>query len=187
MKKYKIIYADPPWKWCGYVDRLGPRSIENHYNTMSIDDMKLIPVSELADKNSVLFFWVVQSILPPALEIISSWGFEFKTVAFAWVKIKGKQDRLFYAGEDVRMGLGYHTRAGFEQCWLATRGAGYERLSKGEPQVVFSPRREHSRKPDEIADAIVRLCGDVPRLEMFARTRRPGWDQYGNEPDKFKA
>ena len=182
---YRIIYADPPWKWCGYNDRIGQRSIENHYNTMSIDNLKAMPIVEMAAPDAVLFIWVVQSILPPALEIIEAWGFTFKTVAFAWVKLKHGQDRLFYAGDDVKMGMGYHTRAGFEQCWLATRGNGYKRLAKGEPQVVFAPRREHSRKPDEVADAIVRLCGDLPRIELFARTRRPGWDAWGNEVDKF--
>jgi N6-adenosine-specific RNA methylase IME4 len=74
-----------------------------------------------------------------------------------------------------------------EQCWLATRGRGYERLSRGEAQVVFAPVREHSRKPDEIAESIVRLTGLGPRLEMFARTRRPGWDVFGNETERFGA
>jgi N6-adenosine-specific RNA methylase IME4 len=133
----------------------------------------------------VLFLWVVQPQLPEALRLIEAWGFTFKTVAYCWVKNKGNQDRLFYAGEDVRKGLGYHTRSGMEQCWLATRGKGYSRLSKSETQVVFSPLREHSRKPDEISDSIVNLTGDVPRLEMFARTQRPGWDVWGNQTSKF--
>jgi N6-adenosine-specific RNA methylase IME4 len=154
---------------------------------MSPSDIKALPVSSIAWKDAALFLWVVQPMLPEALELIEAWGFKFKTVAFAWVKIKGKQDRLFYSGEDVRMGLGYHTRAGMEQCWLATRGNGYERISKGEAQVIFSPVREHSRKPDEIHNAIVRLCGDVPRCELFARTPRPDWVTWGNEKEKFVA
>lgn len=184
---YPIIYADPPWRFRTWSETNQAKSPSKHYALMEADEIRAIPVAEMAAPDAALFLWVVQSNLPEALALIEAWGFRFKTVAFAWVKLKGKQDRLFYAGDDVRMGLGYHTRAGFEQCWLATRGNGYRRLVKGEPQVVFSPLREHSRKPDEIPEAIVRLCGDLPRLEMFARTKRLGWDSWGNETDKFKA
>lgn len=187
--RYRIIYADPPWAfraWTG--DTLASRkagAAGAHYPTMKDDDIAALPVADWCEKDAALFIWITNPNIPLAVRIVEAWGFTFKTVAFAWVKIKGKQDRLFYAGEDVRLGLGYHTRSGFEQCWLATRGHGYERLTKAEPQVVFSPLREHSRKPDEIADAIVRLCGDLPRLEMFARTQRPGWQAWGNQTDKF--
>lgn len=185
MGPFSVILSDPPWKFRTWSETNQAKSPSRHYDLMEADEIRALPVAQWAAADAALFLWVVQSNLPEALALIEAWGFKFKTVAFAWVKLKGKQDRLFYAGEDVRMGLGYHTRSGFEQCWLATRGDGYQRLVKDEPQVVFSPLREHSRKPDEIADAIVRLCGDVPRLEMFARTRRPGWAQYGNEADKF--
>lgn len=184
---YRVIYADPPWSFKAWSHRGEDRGAIQHYSCMSLEEIAALPVSDWAAEDAALFLWVVQPMLPEAMQLIGAWHFEFKSVAFAWVKTNGKQDRLFYAGGDVRMGLGYHTRAGFEQCWLATRGKGYQRLSKGEPQVVFAPRREHSRKPDEIADSIVRLVGDVPRLEMFARTRRPGWDVYGNETGKFNA
>jgi N6-adenosine-specific RNA methylase IME4 len=73
-----------------------------------------------------------------------------------------------------------------EQCWLATRGKGYERLSQGEAQVIFAPVREHSRKPDEIAQSIERLAGDVPKVELFARAQRTGWTCWGNEVGKFE-
>ena len=182
---YSVVMCDPPWKFRTWSETNQAKSPSRHYSLMEAEDIRAIPVRDMVADDAALFLWVVQSNLPEALALINAWDFTFKTVAFAWVKIKGKQDRLFYTGEDVRMGLGYHTRAGFEQCWLATRGDGYERLVKDEPQVLFSPLREHSRKPDEIADAIVRLCGDVPRLDMFTRTRRSGWDAYGNEVDKF--
>lgn len=182
---YSVIYTDPPWKFRTWSETNQAKSPSRHYDLMEAGDIRAIPVKDWCEKDCALFMWVVQSNLPEALALIDAWGFKFKTVAFAWVKMKGKQDRLFYTGDDVRMGLGYHTRSGFEQCWLATRGDGYKRLVKNEPQVVFSPLREHSRKPDEIADAIVRLVGDVPRLEMFARTQRDGWDTTGNEIDKF--
>lgn len=185
--KYKIGYIDPPWSWKAWSDKGDGKSAVQHYDCMSVDDIAALPISEMFEQDAAIFVWVVQAMLPDALKLIAAWGFTFKTVAFAWVKIKGKQDRLFYTGEDVKIGMGYHTRAGFEQCWLATRGKGYERLSKGEPQVIFAPLREHSRKPDEVANAIVRLCGDVPRIEIFARTTRPGWQSWGNQTGKFKA
>src|SRR5690348_3398748 len=183
-RHYRVIYADPPWKFAAWSHRGEDRGAVQHYPCMTSAELKALPVDGLAADDAALFMWVVQPMLPQALELIAAWGFEFKTVAFAWVKIKGKQDRLFYAREDVRLCLGYHTRSGFEQCWLATRGKGYERLTKSEPQVVFSPLRQHSRKPDEVAAAIARLCGG-PRIELFARARRHGFDAWGAETGKF--
>lgn len=187
MMRYSIVYADPPWKFAAWSGRGEGKGAVQHYDCMSLEEICSLPVKDWLDDDAALFLWVVQPMLPEAIRLVESWGFEFKTVAFAWVKLKGdqRQDRLFYAGDDVRMGMGYHTRSGMEQCWLATRGKGYTRLTKGEAQVVFEPIREHSRKPDCIADAIVRLVGDVPRLEMFARTKRPGWAAWGLETEKF--
>lgn len=184
---YRVLYADPPWLFHAWSQRGEDRGAVQHYGCMDLDAIKALPVGDVAAADAALFLWVVQPMLPEALSLIAAWGFTFKTVGYYWIKIKGGQDRLFYAGDDVKKGLGYHTRAGAEQCWIATRGRGYERLSQGEAQVVFSPLRQHSRKPDEIAESIVRLTGDVPKLELFARTRRPGWDAAGNEVEKFKA
>lgn len=184
---YRVIYADPAWLFQPWSHRGENRGAVQHYDCMTLDDMCALPVADIVADDAALFMWVVQPMLPEAMRLIEAWGFTYKTIAYCWVKIKGGQDRLFYAGEDVRKGLGYHTRAGMELCWLATRGKGYERLSKGEAQVVFSPLREHSHKPDEIADSIVSLTGDVPKLELFARTKRPGWDVWGNRTDKFES
>jgi N6-adenosine-specific RNA methylase IME4 len=187
---YSVIYADPPWSYQTWSHRGQGKGASQHYATMDAAALRALPVADMAAKDAALFLWVVQPQLPEAMALIEAWGFTFKTVAFVWCKIKaggkgGVQDRLFYGAEDVRKGLGYHTRSGAEQCWLATRGKGYRRISMGEAQVVFSPLREHSRKPDEIADSIVRLTGDAPRIEMFARTKRPGWDAWGNQVDRF--
>jgi N6-adenosine-specific RNA methylase IME4 len=83
------------------------------------------------------------------------------------------------------MGMGYHTRSGSEQCWLALRGKGYRRQNRAVEQIVFAPVREHSRKPDEVAARIDRLVGDVPRIELFARAQRAGWAAFGSEVGKF--
>jgi N6-adenosine-specific RNA methylase IME4 len=188
--KYKVIYADPPWSFSTYSTKGQGKGAEQHYNTMPIADICNLNVAEIADNNCVLFLWVCQAQLKQALALIEAWGFSYKTVGYYWMKTKGgihNQDRFFYNDHDVRLGMGYHTRAGCEQLWIATRGKGYKRLSKGEPQVLMSPLREHSRKPDEIASSIERLVGNVPRIELFARTRRQGWDVWGNQTNAFKA
>ncbi|MFN4098177.1 MAG: MT-A70 family methyltransferase [Pararhodobacter sp.] len=184
---FQVIYADPPWRFRSWSDLGEGKSASQHYPVMDIDALCRLPIREMAAKDAVLFVRVVQPMLPEALRLIEAWGFSYKTVAFCWVKLKGvaEQDRLFYAVEDVRLGMGYHTRAGMEQCWLATRGNGYERLSRREAQVCFEGVREHSRKPDQIAQSIVSLTGDVPRIELFARTRRPGWEAWGNQTTRF--
>lgn len=185
---FNVIYADPPWRFETWSLRGEDRSATRHYECMGLDAIAALPVADIAAKDAALFLWVIQPMLPEALALIGAWGFTYKTVAFGWVKIKGepRQQFLFADSGSVRKGMGYHTRAGMEQCWLATRGRGYERLTKGEAQVHLEGLREHSRKPDHFADAITRLTGDVPRLEMFARTTRPGWSVWGNQVDKFR-
>jgi N6-adenosine-specific RNA methylase IME4 len=143
---------------------------------MSLADLKKLPVADWAAPDCVLFMWACDPLLPVALDVVKAWGFEFKTVGFYWVKQNRKSAGLF-------TGLGYWTRANPEQCLLATRGHP-QRLAKNVPRVMLSPRREHSRKPDETIDRIERLV-DGPYLEMFSRTSRDGWDAYGNEVDKY--
>ncbi len=117
---------------------------------------------------------------------MAAWGFVYKTCAFSWMKARTSQIDMFRDDADASMGMGYWTRANSEVCLLGTRGKP-RRLSAGVRQGIIEPRREHSRKPDCVPDRIVQLCGDLPRLEMFARTKRPGWDSWGNETEKFTA
>jgi N6-adenosine-specific RNA methylase IME4 len=131
-------------------------------------------------------------MLPEALKLIEAWGFHYRTVAFCWVKmceswVDDRQMSWLPPRLEPRLGLGYHTRSGMEQCWLAIRGKGYERVEQGVEQVLHAPLRQHSRKPDEIADRIVRLTGDVPKIELFSRQQRSGWSHWGLETGKFKS
>ena len=176
MDKYKIIYADPPWKYkdIGTINGL----CTNHYGVMKLNDIKKLPVCDMADDNAALFLWVPPPKLDEALEVIKAWGFIYKTVGFTWIKQNKKSDGFF-------MGLGFYTRSNAEFCLLATKGRGVERKSKSVRQLVISRLREHSRKPDEVRDRIVELFGDIPRIELFARTKTPGWDVWGNETNKF--
>jgi N6-adenosine-specific RNA methylase IME4 len=181
-KKYQIIYADPPWNLHGInkkgivTSRDSPNNPKyNHlgqYKAMSYDDIKSLPIKALADNNCVLFLWVVDNSLPFVFDIINSWGFVYKTVAFTWVKITT-------TGKDV-FGMGQWTRNNPETCLLATKGMP-KRVGFGVRQLQKHGIREHSRKPDEIRNEIVSLCGNVPRIELFARQKIPGWDVWGNE------
>ena len=146
---------------------------ENHYPTMHIDDICALPVAELAAPDSALFLWATFPMLPEALRVIEAWGFKFKTVAFVWLKQNRVAKTWFY-------GLGYWTRSNSEICLLATRGKP-KRKDNGVHQFIISPIEQHSKKPDEARDKIVRLMGDLPRVELFARQATPGWDVWGNE------
>ena len=172
-KKYSIIYADPAWSFKVYSDKGKDRSAENHYSCMNVKDIKELPVNNIAKKDCVLLMWVTYPNLLEGIEVIKSWGFTYKTCGFSWVKKNKKADSFFW-------GLGYWTRANNEICLLATKGKP-KRINKGVHQVVYEPIREHSRKPDCVRDRIVELCGDLPRIELFAREKTDGWDCWGNE------
>lgn len=172
-KKYGLIYADPPWAYRVWSQKGQGRSAENHYPTMCIEDIKALPVGDLADKDCALFLWVTFPCLKEGLSALESWGFTYKTVAFVWIKQNRKSDGLFW-------GLGHWTRANAELCILATRG-NPKRVSAGVHQVIMSHVEEHSKKPQEARDRILRLMGDIPRIELFARQKTPGWDVWGNE------
>jgi len=173
MKKYNIVYADPPWSF-NFQKRngLGAKAKKRLYSTMKAQDIINLPVAEITAKDSVLFLWVMNSELPLALDVIKAWGFMYKTVAFAWVKTTVNGKYCF--------GGGNWTRSNFELCLLATKGKP-KRVSASVRELVVSQRREHSRKPDEIRDSIIQLCGDVPRCELFCRYPSVGWDVWGNE------
>lgn len=171
-EKFAVIYADPPWEFEVYSGKGKQRSAERHYDTKSLDDISALPVAALAADDCALFLWCVMPEIPGALEIIQEWGFEYKTVAFTWVK----QNR---GGAGLFTGMGYWTRANAELCLLATRGSPM-RLAMDVHQVVMAPVREHSRKPDEVRTRIERLLAG-PYLELYGRQHFPGWTVWGNE------
>lgn len=137
MKKYSIIYADPPWAYRTYSKKGQGRSAESHYPTMCIEDIKALPVGELAAKDCALFLWITFPCLCEALEVLTAWGFSYKTVAFVWVKQNRRNDDLF-------TGMGYWTRANAEICILATKGHP-KRVDAGVRQVILSHIEEHSK------------------------------------------
>lgn len=176
---YGAILADPPWAFrtCSGKYATAHRCAEDHYATLSLGNLCSLPVPHLAAVNCALFMWAVDSHLDVAIELARAWGFAYKTVAFVWVKTAK-------SGEP-RIGMGYWTRKSAEICILATKGSP-RRLDKGVRQVVMAPRREHSRKPDEVSGRIERLVVG-PYLELFARERHEGWDAWGDQVEKFNA
>jgi len=168
-KKFAVILADPPWEY----KQGGNGSARRHYPLMKIEDICALPLRDLAAKDCALFLWATMPLLPEAFQAIEAWGFTFKTCAFVWCKTNKNNGDFF-------VGMGHWTRANAEVCLLATRGKP-KRISKSVRQLIFAPRREHSRKPDETRERIVELLGDVPRVELFARQTPPGWDVWGNE------
>lgn len=170
--KYGVILADPPWSWFTYSEKGRAKSPDRHYPLMSFKEIASLPVESIAADNCVLFLWVTLPKLLEGLDVLYAWGFEYKTVAFVWVKENKVSPGLF-------MGMGYWTRTNAEICLLGTKGSP-RRLSGGVRQVIVSPRREHSRKPDEQYERI-RALVPGPYVELFARFIRPGWDCWGNE------
>lgn len=173
MKKYQIIYADPPWQYKVYSKKGQGRSAESHYPTMPLEDIKRLPVRQLASSDCALFLWTTVPLLQDCFSVMEAWGFVYKTLAFVWIKKNKKADSLFW-------GMGYWTRANAELCMLATAGQP-KRRSASVHQVILSPIEEHSKKPDVVRERIVELLGDLPRVELFARQKTEGWDAWGNE------
>jgi len=171
--KYQVIYADPAWTYKVWSKKGAGRTAASHYDVMQIEDIKALPVAELADKNCALFMWATYPNLKEAFEVIESWGFTYKTVAFTWVKKNKVSDSWFW-------GMGYWTRANAEICLLATKGKP-KSVSRSVHQVVDARIERHSKKPDEVRNRIIKLMGDVPRIELFARQRFEGWSVWGNE------
>jgi N6-adenosine-specific RNA methylase IME4 len=171
---YGAILADPPWHF---------GAASSYYNTMKEAELSTLPIADFAAEDCVLFMWTCWPVIEQAFRTINAWGFKFKTCGFCWVKADATQIEMF---DDEVMGdmlLGHWTRSNSEICLLATRGKP-KRQAADVRQAVIAPRREHSRKPDGIHERIERLVAG-PYLELFARQRRPGWDCWGNEVEKF--
>lgn len=185
--KYQLIYADPPWQFNTFnmkgktlEERGQQHAPDKHYQCQDLDWIKSLPVNDWAAPNAILFMWVSDPLLKQAFEVMEAWGFQYKTVGFTWAKKARKSPDKWH------IGLGFYTRANPEMCLLGRKGKkSIPRAFKGVRQLVVEPVREHSRKPDRVREDIVTLFGDLPRLEMFARTSTPGWDSWGNETGKF--
>jgi N6-adenosine-specific RNA methylase IME4 len=178
---FDVILADPPWYFRNYSAD-DPHKIHNrsrgqqrHYPTMTTDELCTVKVP--AAKNSVLFMWACWPTLPDALRVIEAWRFEYKSLAWIWIKSNP-------TGFGFHMGMGYYTRANSEPCLLATRGNLPKPVDRGILSLIYAPVLEHSRKPDDQYRKIEALYPSAiypNRLELFARRRWPKWSIFGNQ------
>ena len=149
----------------------------NRYPTMSLDDIKQIPVAEVADDTSHLYLWVPNALLPQGLEVLNAWGFQYKT-NIVWEKVRKD------GGPDGR-GVGFYFRNVTELLLFGVRGSKARTLAPGRVQVnlIRSQKREHSRKPEEMI-TLIEQCSPGPYLELFARGTRDGWKLWGNQANQ---
>ena len=161
-KRYPTILADCPWN----VEQRGGRGAIRHYDLMSVDRIKDMPVADLATPNAHLYLWVTNGALRHGFEVMEAWGFRYRSI-FTWIKPK--------------LGLGNYLRNSTEHVLFGTRGKAPV-LFKAQPSWGFFPLQDHSHKPEEFHKIVERLSPG-PYLELFARRRQPGWDVWGNEID----
>jgi N6-adenosine-specific RNA methylase IME4 len=175
------ILADPPWQFVNRTGKMAPEHRRlDRYATMSLDDILALPVARVARPKAHLYLWVPNALLREGLAVMERWGFAYKSNV-VWYKVRKD-------GGPDRRGVGFYFRNVTELCLFGVRGAGNRTLAPGrtQPNVVVSCKREHSRKPDELYD-VIESCSPGPYLELFARHRRAGWMQWGNEVGEPKA
>lgn len=169
--KYNLILSDPPWRY-EHV-KTESRAIENHYPTMTLDEICALPVAGLADDDAVLFLWATSPKLAEAMRVIEAWGFEYRT-CMVWVKDK--------------IGMGHYARQRHELLLIARRGSpGVPLPADREDSVIEAPRGQHSEKPLAAYEAIERMYPFATKVEIFARNTRDGWSSWGNEVDATQA
>lgn len=169
---YDLVVVDPPWAWSSWSIKGAGRAPK--YRT--IEDMARVNLPAILAKDAVVILWVIDSMLPQAMELVKAWNLKFVTVGLYWTKHKpsGKE----------HLGTGYYTRANPEQAWILRQGKGLRVIGKGRVRRwLHAPVGKHSEKPDEAYARLEELFGDVRRADVFARKRRPGWDAIGNEID----
>jgi len=161
-KKYKTIYADPPWNEQGGGKI--KRGADRHYNLMKTKDIVDMPVKDIADDNCWLYLWVTNNFLKDGIEVMESWGFRYVT-NFVWAKDS--------------FGIGYYFRGQHELCLFGVKG-NLKPIRRNVSSLLVSPKRKHSQKPIE-ARQMIETMSYEPRIELFARDKTPGWDVWGNE------
>lgn len=192
---YSIVYADPPWSYTRTIGNgvLKRKHEADIYDTMSNVDIVGLgnDIDRISRKNSALLLWATMPTLPLALETMKAWGFKYKTCWATWVKTNAAGNKPFF-------GIGYYTRSNAELCLLGVKGriASFKKLVDGEERdsnpnalssICIDRPRQHSRKPDVVRDNIVKFFGDVPRVELFARTTAKGWCVLGDQSSKFES
>ena len=176
-QKFATIYADPPWRFQNRTGKVAPEHKRlNRYGTMDLEEIKSMPVEQIAAEKSHLYLWVPNALLPEGLEVMKSWGFEYKG-NIVWEKVRKD-------GQPDGRGVGFYFRNVTEILLFGIKGTNNRTLDPARSQVnlIRTQKREHSRKPDEIIPIIER-CSPGPFIELFARGDRDGWAMWGNQAD----
>lgn len=177
---FGTVLVDPPWRFQNRTGKVAPEHRRlDRYATMSVEEIQALPVGQLAAARSHLYLWCPNALLPDGLSILSAWGFTYKT-NLVWYKVRKD------GGPDGR-GVGFYFRNVTELVLFGVKG----RLRTGDParrqvNLLATRKQEHSRKPDELYE-IVEACSPGPYVELFARFRRPGWTQWGDQIDSYEA
>lgn len=177
-RKYGTILADPPWQFSNRTGKVAPEHRRlSRYTTLSLREIRELPVNTIAKAESHLYLWVPNALLPEGLRVMEAWGFKYKT-NIVWHKVRKD------GGPDGR-GVGFYFRNTTEMVLFGIRGR-LRTLAPGRRQVnmIRSRKREHSRKPDELYK-IIEACSPEPYMELFARGKRAGWDQWGDEVEDY--
>jgi N6-adenosine-specific RNA methylase IME4 len=177
-RKFHTVLADPPWRFINRTGKVAPEHRRlNRYETMTAAEIGDLPVSEVTATPAHLYLWVPNALLPEGLQVMKSWGFDYKS-NIIWHKIRKD------GGSDGR-GVGFYFRNVTEILLFGTRGKNARTLAPGRRQVnmIETRKREHSRKPDEQYD-VIESCSRGPYLELFARGTRPGWTYWGNQANE---
>lgn len=176
-RKFKTILADPPWQFQNKTGKVAPGHKRlARYDTMTLEEIKALPVAEISDEPAHLYLWVPNALLPEGLAVLDAWGFRYKS-NIVWHKIRKD------GGSDGR-GVGFYFRNVTEMLLFGVRGKNARTLQPGRTQVNYlgTRKREHSRKPDEQYE-IIESCSPGPFLELFARGTRKKWTMWGNQAD----
>ena len=177
-QRFQTILADPPWQFQNRTGKMAPEHKRlNRYPTMSLDAIKQLPVSQVAQDACHLYLWVPNAMLPDGLDVMRAWGFQYKT-NIIWEKVRKD-------GAPDGRGVGFYFRNVTEMLLFGIKGSNFRTLSPARTQVnlIRSRKREHSRKPDEVIQ-LIESCSPGPYLELFARGERPGWTLWGNQANE---
>ena len=182
MKTYDVVLLDPPWSYTGQQDKWGAAA--KFYDTMTDDQLlEFTKATDLLEPKGVMFMWATSPRLDFSIRLIEKWGLTFRGVAFVWVKTK--QDGTPIGAQGVRPSIVKPTTEYVLAASRVKTGRPMKLSSESVRQVVLAPKREHSRKPDEVIERIEELYPDASKIELFSRETRPGWDVWGNEVGKF--
>ena len=179
-KRFKTVLADPPWQFKNRTGKMAPEHKRlTRYPTMNLQEIKDLPVEAVLEDTAHLYLWVPNALLADGLEVMSHWGFTYKT-NLIWYKVRKD-------GGPDRRGVGFYFRNVTEMILFGVRGKNARTLQPGRSQenIIISRKREHSRKPDEQYN-LIEACSPGPYLELFARGQREGWTAWGNQSQEYK-